>query len=131
MPKSEIPQDWPENAITAKIINCAIEVHRQLGPGLLEAVYEKAMLIEFDLRRIRYENQKALPVVYKGHLLGEYRLDLLVEDMVVVELKSTFGYDPVFAAQILNYMHLTQKRVGLLINFNRALVKDGITRFAL
>ena len=121
----------PENALTERIIKCAIEVHRHLGPGLLENVYEEAMVVEFDLDGLNYIQQFKLPVLYKGRVLGEYRLDLLVGDMIVVEIKSVERYDPVFEAQVLTYLKLTQKRVGLLINFNSRLVKDGIKRFIL
>jgi GxxExxY protein len=130
-PVKFIPSDMPENAITERIIKCAIEVHKQLGPGLLESVYEDGMTVEFELDGLHYKRQVKLPVIYKGRQLGEYRLDLLVEDLVVVEIKSVERYDPVFEAQVLTYLKLTQKRVGLLINFNSRLVKDGIKRFIL
>jgi len=130
-PVKHIPMDMPENAITERIIRCAIEVHKQLGPGLLENIYEEAIVVEFEFDGLHYIQQFKLPVLYKGRVLGEYRLDLLVEDMVVVEIKSVERYDPVFEAQVLTYLKLTQKRVGLLINFNSRLVKDGIKRFIL
>jgi GxxExxY protein len=130
-PVKHTPTDMPENALTERIIKCAIEVHRHLGPGLLENVYEEAMVVEFDLDGLNYIQQFKLPVLYKGRVLGEYRLDLLVGDMIVVEIKSVERYDPVFEAQVLTYLKLTQKRVGLLINFNSRLVKDGIKRFIL
>ena len=130
-PVKYIPSDMPENAITERIIKCAIEVHKQLGPGLLESIYEDAMTVEFELEGLRYSQQVKLPVIYKGRELGELKLDLLVEDMVVVEVKSVERYDPVFEAQVLTYLKLTKKRVGLLINFNSRLVKDGIKRFIL
>jgi len=130
-PVKHIPMDMPENAITERIIRCAIEVHKQLGPGLLENIYEEAIVVEFELDGLHYIQQFKLPVLYKGRVLGEYRLDLLVEDMVVVEIKSVERYDPVFEAQVVTYLKLTQKRVGLLINFNSRLVKDGIKRFIL
>ena len=130
-PVKHIPMDMPENAITERIIKCAIEVHKQLGPGLLEDIYEDALAVEFDLNGLHYKQQVKLPVLYKDRLLGEYRLDLIVEDLVVVEVKSVERYDPVFEAQVLTYLRLTQKRVGLLINFNSRLVKDGIKRFIL
>jgi len=130
-PLKHIPMDMPENAITERIIKCAIEVHRQLGPGLLENIYEKAMTVELELDGLNYIQQVKLPVLYKGRNLGEYRLDLLVENMVLVEVKSVERYDPVFESQVLTYLKLTQKRIGLLINFNSRLVKDGIKRFIL
>jgi GxxExxY protein len=94
-------------------------------------MYESALAMEFDLEKINYQQQLLIPATYKGKLLGEYRLDLLVEDLVVVEVKSVERYDPVFEAQLLTYLRLTNKRVGLLINFNSRLVKDGIKRFIL
>jgi len=123
--------DLPENKITERIIKCAIEVHRQLGPGLLEGVYEKALIIECELEGLQVAQQVKIPVEYKGSTIGEYRLDLLINDLVIVEIKSVERYDPVFEAQILTYLKITGKKVGLLINFNSRLVKDGIRRFIL
>ena len=130
-PVRRITEDIPENSITQRIIKCAIEVHKQLGPGLLENIYETAMTVEFELEGLTYKRQLEIPVIYKGRQLGDYRLDLLVEDMVVVEVKSFERFDPVFEAQILSYMKLAGKKVGLLINFNSKMVKDGIKRFVL
>jgi GxxExxY protein len=123
--------DLPENAITERIIKCAIQVHRQLGPGLLENVYEEALAIECELEGLHVTRQVKIPVQYKGRAIGEYRLDLLIENLVIVEIKSVERYDPVFEAQILTYLKITGKKVGLLINFNSRLVKDGIRRFIL
>ena len=89
------------------------------------------MAVELELGGLNYIQQVKLPVLYKGRNLGEYRLDLLVENMVLVEVKSVERYDQVFEAQVLTYLKLTQKRIGLLINFNSRLVKDGIKRFIL
>lgn len=114
--------------LTGRIIGCAIEVHRVLGPGLLESAYEEALSVELEEAGLAYQRQLPVPILYKGRTLGEYRLDLLVEDAVVVEVKSTERDDPVFMSQLLTYIRLTGKKVGLLINFNRRLVKDGITR---
>lgn len=108
-----------------------MEVHRILGPGLLESAYEAALCVEFEAAGIRYLRQVAVPVEYKGHPVGEHRLDLLVEDAVVLELKSVERYDPVFEAQVLTYLKITGKRVGLIINFNSRLLKDGIKRYVL
>ena len=119
------------NKLTEKIIGMAIEVHRELGPGLLEAVYEAALCIEFDAAGLKYERQLSLPALYKARLVGSYRIDLLVEDRVVLEIKSVERYDPVFEAQVLTYLRITSKRLGLLINFNRRLLKDGVKRFIL
>jgi GxxExxY protein len=117
--------------VTDQIIGCAIEVHRTLGPGLLESIYEKALCFELQSRGIKVHAQLAIPVVYKGQSLGEHRLDLLVEDQVIVELKAVDRLDPVFHAQVLSYLRLTGKQVGLLINFNVPVLKDGIKRIML
>jgi GxxExxY protein len=119
------------NQLTERIIGCGIEVHRHLGPGLLEATYEEALCIEFQESGIKYKRQLPFPILYKGRTLGEYRLDLLVEHAVVVEIKSVERFDPVFEAQVLTYLKVTGKRVGLLINFNSRLLRDGIKRFVL
>ena len=126
-----IPSDLPENAITERIIKCAIEVHRQLGPGLLENVYEEALGIECKLDGLHVLRQFKVPVLYRGKTIGEYQPDMLVNDLVIVEIKSVERFDPVFEAQVLTYLKITKKRVGLLINFNSRLVKDGIKRFIL
>lgn len=120
-----------ENEITEKIIGCAIEVHRNLGPGLLESIYEKALCYELESNKILFKNQVVVPVNYKNICLGEFRLDLVVEDLVIVELKAVERHDPVFKAQLLSYMKLTDKKLGLLINFNVPLLKEGITRVIL
>lgn len=119
------------NELTERIIGLAIEVHRNLGPGLLESTYEAALCIELEAAGLRFRQQVAYPVIYKGRTIGEYRLDLLVEDAVVVEIKSVERYDPVFAAQVLTYLRVTGAKVGLLINFNSRLLKDGVKRFIL
>jgi GxxExxY protein len=117
------------NQLTQKIIGCAIEVHRQLGPGLLESTYEAALAIELETSGIQFERQLSIPVLYKDRKIGEYRLDLLVEKEVVVEIKSVERFDPVFEAQILTYLRITGAQVGLLMNFNSRLLHDGIKRF--
>ena len=119
------------NKLTEKIIKCAIGVHRQLGPGLLDGTYEEAYCIELEDEWLKYRRQLVIPVVYKGRKVGEHRLDLMVEDLVIVEIKSVERFDPVFEAQVLTYLKITGKRVGLLINFNSRLLKDGIKRFIL
>ncbi|HET90961.1 MAG TPA: GxxExxY protein [Chloroflexi bacterium] len=122
-------EDRELNHLTKRIIGCAIEVHRHLGPGLLESIYESALCIELKLAGLAYERQKPVPVTYKGHALGDHRLDVLVEDTVILELKSVERFDPVFEAQILSYLKMTGKPIGLLINFNTRLLKDGIKRY--
>ncbi|HTA94981.1 MAG TPA: GxxExxY protein [Verrucomicrobiae bacterium] len=120
-----------KDPLTERIIGCAIEVHRVLGPGLLEVSYEAALAIEFESAKLRFQRQLIIPVFYKGQPIGEHRLDFLVEDAVVVELKSVERFDPIFEAQVLTYLRLSSKRRGLLINFNSRLLKDGVKRFVL
>lgn len=115
--------------VSERVIGCAIEVHRALGPGLLEKVYEEAMCIELGMAGLRYEHQKEIPVLYKGRQIGNQRLDLLVEDQLVIELKSVKEIDPLFQAQLLGYLRLGGYPLGLLINFNVKLLKQGIKRF--
>lgn len=130
-PVKFIPSDMPENAITERIIKCAIAVHRELGPGLLENVYEEALDIECKFEGLEIARQFKVPVLYRGQTIGEYKPDMLINDLVIVEIKSVERFDPVFEAQVMTYLRITQKRVGLLINFNSRLVKDGIKRFIL
>ena len=118
--------------ITEKIIKAAIEVHRQLGPGLLESTYERCLAKEFDISAIRYERQRACQLLYKGLLLEEaYRIDFLVEGEVVLEIKSTHEISPTHDAQILTYLRLLNLKRGLLLNFNVPILKNGIKRFSI
>jgi len=119
------------NKLTEKVIGCAIEVHRVLGPGLLESVYEEALCIELSDAGLKFQRQVNIPAVYKGRQVGQYRIDLIVEESVIVELKSVDRHDPVFEAQIMTYLRVTGKKIGLLINFNSKLLKSGVKRFAL
>jgi GxxExxY protein len=122
--------DLPDiNQITARIIKAAIEVHRTLGPGLFESVYLACVLHELRQAGLRYETQKPLPVLYKGVILDcGFRLDLIVEDKVIVEIKSVAVLAPVHRAQLKTYLVLTGCAAGLLINFNVPVLKDGLTR---
>ena len=124
-------KDTEINRLTHRIVGCAIEVHRALGVGLLEPAYETAMCIELDDEGIKYVRQTLLPAFYKGRCLGEYRIDLIVEDQVIVEIKAVERFNPSFEAQLLTYLRITGKRVGLLINFNSRLLKDGVQRLVL
>ena len=119
------------NKLTERIIGCAIEVHRHLGPGLLEATYEEALCVELETAGLKYQRQAVFPVIYRERNIGEYRLDLIVENQAVVEIKSVERFDPVFEAQVLTYLRITGKKIGLLINFNSRLLRDGIRRFIL
>ncbi len=119
------------NKITEKIIGCAIEVHRNLGPGLLESIYESALCVEFDNNDIEYQRQILIPVRYKDNIIGEHKLDLLVENEIIVELKAIDKMAPIFEAQLLSYLKMADKKLGLLINFNTEKLKDGIKRIIL
>ncbi len=118
------------NKLTQQIIGAAIEVHRHLGPGLLESAYETCLVYELDQLGLAVERQKALPLVYKEICLDQgYRIDLLVEQKVVVEIKVVEQFTPVHEAQVLSYLKFSGCKVGLLLNFNVKLLKDGIRRF--
>jgi GxxExxY protein len=111
------------------ILDAAYQVHTTLGPGLLESVYEACMIHELKLRNIDFEAQITLPVMYKGIKVDSgYRLDLLVDDCIIVEIKSSEIANPVHSAQLLTYLRLTNKRLGLLLNFNVIHLRDGIKR---
>ena len=111
-----------------RVIGAAIEVHRALGPGYLESVYEEALAYEFSLNKIPYERQVKVKVAYKGHSVGEGRLDPLVAKMLPVELKAVDALAPIHQAQIISYLKMTGLQLGLLINFNVLLLKQGIKR---
>ena len=118
--------------LTRAIIGAAIEVHRSLGPGLLESTYEVCLCRELDILGLRYKRQLSLPVSYKGQQLDAgYRIDLLVEDEVVLELKCVEAITDLHRAQPLTYLKPSGKQVGLLLNFNTPVMKDGITRMVL
>lgn len=119
------------DAFAHAVIGAAIEVHRNLGPGYVEAIYEEALAVEFRLRRIRFARQHPVRVVYKGHEVGEGRVDFLVGDILVVELKAVETLTPVHKAQVLSYLKATATQLGLLINFNVALLRNGIQRIVL
>ena len=115
--------------LTESIIGAAIEVHRELGPGLMESAYEECLCHELSLRRLSFQRQVPLPVHYKKvNLDCGYRMDLVVENTVIVELKAVETLQPVHEAQLITYLKLSTKPVGLLINFNVPVLKDGIVR---
>lgn len=121
-----------EGELTEEIIAAAIEVHKYWGPGLYEEIYEKSLCHELHLRDIPFESQVRLPLVYKGEQVGEdLRLDLIVGDKVIVELKVVKKLEPIHEAQLLTYMKLTKCQVGLLLNFNVPTLKEGIKRLVL
>ena len=117
------------NELSGKILDAAIEVHRILGPGLLEIVYETCLSKELALRSIAYKRQVLIPIIYKECSLNfDLKLDILVEDLIVVELKSVDNIHPVFKAQLLSHLKLTNKKLGLLINFNVPKLIEGFKR---
>jgi GxxExxY protein len=118
-----------QHTLSGQILDSCMEVHRILGPGLLESTYESCLLKEFELRNIKAVNQLKLPVVYKGvELDQEYRIDLLVENEFIIELKSVETILPIHKAQLITYLKLSNKRIGFLVNFNVPLLKNGFTR---
>jgi GxxExxY protein len=128
MNAADVADDDP---LTREIIGAAIEVHRFFGPGLLESIYEKALTHELQLRQVAVASQQSVPVLYKGKMLDDFRLDLLVGGEVIVELKTVAALLPVHTAQLLTYLKLTALKRGLLINFNVERLVDGIKRVSL
>jgi GxxExxY protein len=114
-----------------KILGCCVAVHRELGPGLLESIYARAVRMELEARDIRVEAEKVIPVHYRDRLLCNQRLDLFVDGRVVLEIKSVDALHPIHMAQVLNYLRIAGARVGLLINFNVSVLKWGIRRVIL
>lgn len=118
------------NRLATQIIDVCITVHRAMGPGLLESVYEMCLMKEFELRGVKAKSQVTIPLFYKGYELSkEFKIDILVENEIIIELKSAENMLPVFEAQIISYLRLTDKRLGYLVNFNVPLIKNGIKRF--
>jgi GxxExxY protein len=118
------------NYFTGQILDAAITVHKIMGPGLLEPIYEDCLMKEFELREINALRQVAIPLNYKGFELNKhYVMDILVEDEIIVELKSVEKLLPIHEAQLISYLKLANKKVGLLINFNVPVLKDGFKRF--
>jgi GxxExxY protein len=121
-----------EETLTEQIIGAAIEVHKYWGPGLYEEIYERSLCHELQLRNVAFEKQVGLPLIYKGERVGDdLRLDLIVQGKVVVELKAINELESIHEAQLLTYMKLTGCKVGLLVNFNVPVLKQGIKRMAL
>jgi GxxExxY protein len=123
--------DLQRDPLTDKIIGCAIEVHKRLAPGLLESVYQSALCVEIDHHGLNFQCQVALPLKYRARLIGGLRLDIVLENSVILELKSAERMDLLFEAQLLTYLRLSDIKTGLLINFNSRLLHQGIKRFVL
>jgi GxxExxY protein len=118
------------NRLTGEVIGAAIEVHRTLGPGLLESVYQNAMAIELTSRQIPFLPQVPASVCYKGHVVGKGRMDFLIADCLILEVKAVAALAPIHTAQVIAYLKITGKRLALIINFNEQMLKDGIKRIA-
>jgi GxxExxY protein len=119
----------PINDLTHRVIGCAIEVHRELGPGLVESLYEACLCDELADAGLRFARQQQLPVVYKNRpLSGHFQLDIVVDDALVLEIKSVHQVHPIHEAQLTTYLHLGGFPLGLVMNFNTVLMKDGVTR---
>ena len=127
--KSDLPVETED--LVARVIGCCIEVHRALGPGLLEKIYARAVCIELDHAGIQYQREKEIPVTYRGELLCQQRLDIVVADQIILEIKSVEHLNPVHRAQLTTYLRISRIRIGLLLNFNVAILQDGIKRVAL
>jgi GxxExxY protein len=117
--------------LTEQIIRCAIEVHRHLGPGLLESIYESALCFELNAAGLVFKRQVGVPLFYKGMLLSEHRPDLVVAESVIVEVKAVERFDKIHTAQMLTYLRVTGLHIGLILNFNSAVLKHGVRRVIL
>jgi GxxExxY protein len=129
--RSHNESDPETDGLTELLIGAFIEVHKELGPGLTENLYEEAVCHELDLRGLRFERQVLVEVTYKGKPIGTNRIDLIVEGKVIVELKSCEALNPVHRAQLICYLKLKKLRVGLLVNFNVPILRDGVKRVVL
>ena len=123
--------DVQPKRLSYRIIGAAIEVHRNLGPGLLEEVYEAALAVEMNEQGIAFERQKHIPVDYKGHDVGHLRADFIVEERAIIEVKSVKALAPIHEAQLMTYLKVTKLKAGLLINFNEKVLTDGIKRIVM
>ncbi|MCL5269522.1 MAG: GxxExxY protein [bacterium] len=119
------------NKISYDVIGAAIEVHRILGPGFLESIYEEALTFEFNLRGLQYQRQLEVGLTYKNHPVGQGRLDFMIGDELVLEIKAVDKLAPIHESQVLSYLKSTHRSLGLLINFNVSVLKDGIKRIVL
>jgi len=127
--RSTLTED--EEMVAGEVIAAALAVHRELGPGFLESFYRKAMCIELRARALAFETERAVEVRYRGEVLGTHRIDLVVQGLIVVELKAVKALDPVHRKQVVSYLKATKLRLGLLINFDTELLKQGLKRVVL
>jgi len=126
---SQLPNDLED--LIHRTIGCCIAVHRALGPGLLENIYSRGICLELEATKIRFEAEKQIPVWYRGQLLCYQRLDLVVAEQIVIEIKAVERLNPVHRAQLLSYLRVSNLRVGLLMNFNVPVLQDGLKRIVL
>ena len=120
------------NIIAKQVVDAGLKIHRTLGPGLLESAYENCLAREFELRQLNFSRQEALPIVYEGlHLESGYRLDIVVENLVIIEVKAVEQLNRLHEAQLLTYLRFSNYRIGLLMNFNVPLFKQGVRRFVM
>jgi GxxExxY protein len=117
------------DALITRIIGCALVVHRELGPGFMESIYSTALGFELEAERIPFERERQIVVSYRGRPIGGQRVDFIVDDTVILEIKAVSRLDPIFQAKLISYLRTTGLRVGLLLNFNTPLLKEGIRRF--
>lgn len=130
--KFYVPLTARENWLAEQVVNIAITMHKALGPGLLESVYEKVFCFELTRRQIPFQRQKAVSIIYDEFVIDEgLRIDILVDDLVILELKAQENPHPVWEAQLLSYLRLTEKRLGYILNFHSPLMKQGIKRIIL
>jgi len=126
---STLPEDT--EMVLSRVIGCALTVHRELGPGYLESIYATALAVELSANRLPFERERAVSVNYRGTLIPGQRVDFIVANSVIVEIKSVARLDPIFQAKVISYLKTTGLRAGLLINFNTALLKEGLKRIVL
>jgi GxxExxY protein len=117
--------------IVHRTIGCALDVHRSLGPGFLESIYHKALRVELDHQRLKYENERLVPIAHRGTFLQSHRIDLIVEDCLIVEVKAVERLERVHTSQVVSYLRATNLRVGLLVNFNADWLKGSLRRIVL
>jgi GxxExxY protein len=129
----KVPSDLPDDleSLVHVTIGCCIAVHRELGPGLLEQVYPRAIALELGDRNIRYSTEKAIPIRYRDVVICHQRIDMMIDNRLVLEVKSVERLNPIHVAQVINYLRVTGARVGLLVNFNVPVLKQGIRRIVL
>jgi len=126
---SQLPDDLEH--LVRNVIGCCLAVHRELGPGLLEGIYPRAVALELGIRGIKFVAEKSVPVFYRGTLLCHQRIDLFVDERLVLEIKAVERLHPIHVAQVISYLRVTRARIGLLINFNVPILKQGIRRVIL